>query len=396
MGIAVLSPLLFTAADVVSALGYTPANTAGDTFTSTVNINSGIVSASTPLLNMTQTWNNAGINFTAIKLAVSNSASGANSLFVDLWRDGASQFSIDRNGSVTSNNNGTFAGSISAGSGSAIYFTTRGVLRSTADATFSFRNSAETVDARLVVENNHVLTQRNGTNAQSLFLYSTYTDGSNLRRSEWYFDANGAHLVTNAIGTGVGTAEALFIGPNGNANLNFQTNNTTAWSVLGSGGHFTPATTATYDLGSSTKRIRNTYLSNNIDQAIGAPTVVSSANIINGSVVKHLITGTDAVLVGFEGTGIAMGPIAGRGLAYISGLATSGNKDDPAFSVWLGSSTFTEKFRVYGALNTSFTNFAVNGMTILGGTSLGVQALGINGGGIRMNFVGAAAAQLLP
>jgi hypothetical protein len=58
------------------------------------------VSADAPLWNASQTWNNAGVNFTALKVNVVNTASGSASKLLDLQVGGASKFVVDKNGAV--------------------------------------------------------------------------------------------------------------------------------------------------------------------------------------------------------------------------------------------------------------------------------------------------------
>lgn len=60
----------------------------------------GTVTASTPL-QVTQTWNNAGVAFTGILENITNTASAAASLLADFQLGGVSKFKFDKNGSVT-------------------------------------------------------------------------------------------------------------------------------------------------------------------------------------------------------------------------------------------------------------------------------------------------------
>lgn len=58
------------------------------------------VSADAPLWNASQTWNNAGVNFTALKVNVVNTASGSASKLADFKVGGTSQFSVFKDGKV--------------------------------------------------------------------------------------------------------------------------------------------------------------------------------------------------------------------------------------------------------------------------------------------------------
>lgn len=60
----------------------------------------GTVTASAPVLDISQTWNNAGVNFTAAKVNVTNTASADASLLLDLQLDGTSKFSVAKDGAI--------------------------------------------------------------------------------------------------------------------------------------------------------------------------------------------------------------------------------------------------------------------------------------------------------
>ena len=55
---------------------------------------------SQPVLNATQTWNAGGVTFTGLKLNVTNTASAAGSMLVDLLVGGLSKFNVDKNGLI--------------------------------------------------------------------------------------------------------------------------------------------------------------------------------------------------------------------------------------------------------------------------------------------------------
>jgi hypothetical protein len=66
-----------------------------------LNATGGTVSASTLLFNGTQTWNNSGVQFTALKLNVVNTASQAGSILMDLQVGGSTMMKVDRAGVLT-------------------------------------------------------------------------------------------------------------------------------------------------------------------------------------------------------------------------------------------------------------------------------------------------------
>lgn len=76
----------------------------GDTMTGPLLINSGTLIASAPAISISQTWNNAGVAFTGLKLNVTNTASLVSSLLLDLQVSAVSQFRVTRLGEVTAVN----------------------------------------------------------------------------------------------------------------------------------------------------------------------------------------------------------------------------------------------------------------------------------------------------
>lgn len=60
----------------------------------------GTVTASTPVVTATQTWNSGGVTFTGLKLNVTDTASAAASLLADLQVGGVSKFKVTKAGQV--------------------------------------------------------------------------------------------------------------------------------------------------------------------------------------------------------------------------------------------------------------------------------------------------------
>ncbi len=67
-------------------------------------ITQGTITADAPQINGAATWNNAGVTFTGWKLNVTSTASAAASLLLDLQVGGVSQFSVSKAGVITSAN----------------------------------------------------------------------------------------------------------------------------------------------------------------------------------------------------------------------------------------------------------------------------------------------------
>ncbi len=76
----------------------------GLTFDATNNaltVGGATVTTSKPVLDLSQTWNAGAVTFIGIKFNVTNTASAAASLLLDLQVGGTSQFKVDRSGNVT-------------------------------------------------------------------------------------------------------------------------------------------------------------------------------------------------------------------------------------------------------------------------------------------------------
>jgi collagen type VII alpha len=84
-----------------------------------LTIASGTKTASAPLLDMTQTWNNAAVTFTGLKFNATDTASAAGSLLLDIGTGGgtyASKFSVSKAGTILSAATGASASVISSAS----------------------------------------------------------------------------------------------------------------------------------------------------------------------------------------------------------------------------------------------------------------------------------------
>ena len=214
-----------------------------NTLTTPIILNSGTLTASAPILNLSQTWNNAGVTFTGAKLNVTDTASASGSLLMDLQVGGVSQFSVSKlSGSIISN------GSLILGSVNGVqvpatgnYFVqSRLALTSSADGILVLNNWAKTQSASLAVEAANTLALRNSTSAQAFRVYNTYTDASNYERGFIGFAGGSQFLVgTSQLGTGAAR------------HLVFQTSGTDRWYINSASGYFLAATDNAYDIGAS-------------------------------------------------------------------------------------------------------------------------------------------------
>lgn len=149
----------------------------------------GTVTASSPVLTVTQTWNSAGTTFTGKVTNITDTASAAESKIEDWQVGGVTKAWLRKDGRVVSTSsffidNGGYAGFSIAGN--AISFFPLG------------GNANYFLDI-------NTLDQRNGTAAQTSRLYGTYTDGSNGRWLEFAMSTAGAAVI-KATGNGTGAS----------------------------------------------------------------------------------------------------------------------------------------------------------------------------------------------
>ena len=152
-----------------------------------------------PVLNATQTWNNAAVVFTAIKLNVTNTASDVNnSALMDLQVGGTSQYKFKRNGNlVVANGIDSSAGTIQTAGNFGI---------NTTGGAYCWR----TAQTFLYSDANNALDQRNLTNAQSFRVYNTYTSTTSYERIALTWTGNVAYLTPQK-GSGGGSDRLLVV-----------------------------------------------------------------------------------------------------------------------------------------------------------------------------------------
>lgn len=217
------------------------------------------------LEDLAKTWNNGAVDFTAIKMNVTDTASGSGSLLLDLQVGGASKFKVSKGGSLTTAQSGTFGGGVTANSvtldnangylygvNSGLYlrfsptniqlktWTNYGII-TPENANFWLYD-----DARIYRDAAHVLAMRNSTNGQEFRLYNTYTDGSNYERGGLRWNSNELQLVTDNAGTG--SQRNIKIGIASNPRLTISQSGVSATGNFShSGGAFTVSTNPTFN-----------------------------------------------------------------------------------------------------------------------------------------------------
>jgi hypothetical protein len=207
----------------------------------------GTITASTPLLDLSQTWNNAAVQFTGIKTNITNTASLATSYVMDLQVGGVSQFNVNAFGAIGAPG-GFFGGLVR-------------VTSNTGDISIGSAN-----DVRLYRDAANTFGQRNGTNPQAFNVYNTYTDASNYEVGYASWAANVFRIGTTYTGTGV------------NRTLSLQTAGTARWNILNTG-DLVAGVDNTYDIGASgATRPRNVYVGTDIT-AGGGLNLGSASNL---------------------------------------------------------------------------------------------------------------------
>lgn len=215
---------------------------AGLTFnrtTGSLTLGGKTVTTSNPVFNASQTWNAAGVTFTGLQFNVTDTASNAASLLLDLQVGGVSKINVSKSGRINFQNNASFyidsqisatyqIFTLTAGSASLVIRPDQGISSSVG---YGFRLSGSAPDLLLYRDAAQTLAQRNGTNAQTFRLYNTYTDASNYERGYMRWNANVLEIGAESAGTG--TARSVLLQSSGTAaNITVQANTATTTATL--------------------------------------------------------------------------------------------------------------------------------------------------------------------
>jgi hypothetical protein len=161
----------------------------------------GTITASTPAIDISQTWNNAAVTFTGMKFNAVDTASSASSLLMDLQVGGTSKFKVSKSGSLTGNaatlsSNVILSGYISAGASANMLISCDHTFASR--ATGANGNSGSIVDVTSNSGHTGLLQSwtRAGTivssvgTTGSLFVYNANDNGSNYERAKIAWESN--------------------------------------------------------------------------------------------------------------------------------------------------------------------------------------------------------------
>lgn len=176
---------------------------AAGTFT-TLAANSGTLTASAPVLDLAQTWNNSGTVFSAIRLNVTDTASVGTSLLLNLQVGASTVFSINRAGQCPNDfQANSLRTSDTVASGSAYKTINSGSYE------WSSNNSRfGTSDVFLRRDAAGVLAQYNAANPQEYRIYNTFTSATNHERGFLRWSSNVFQIGTEK-GSGGGSAREI-------------------------------------------------------------------------------------------------------------------------------------------------------------------------------------------
>jgi hypothetical protein len=192
---------------------------AGDTMTGPLGVAMGTIAGSAPMLNLSQTWNSGAATFTGILANITDTASNAASLLLNLQVGSVTQMSVNKAGTVTAatfrltgntgsglilRDVGSGAVGINANGAQVIDLRSGAISLGTNDLGFGITPTS-VQDIILCRDAANTFAQRNGTNAQTFRLYGTFTDASNHRRINLSMTTAGV-AVLRAEGAGTGAS----------------------------------------------------------------------------------------------------------------------------------------------------------------------------------------------
>ena len=253
------------------------------------------------IYSLSDTWNAAGTTFTGIGLNVTDSASAAGSLLMDLQTGGTSRFRVDKSGLITAGVFSTNTNGIAV-STTSIFGDALRIGSATGEVTVG-TNAVFARDGA-----NDTIAQRRGTNAQTFRVYNTFTDASNYERGGMQWSGGAFQVgVLGTAGTGSPTRSLQFVVNNGAHVWNFSTV-----------GNFLAAADNAYDIGASgANRPRNLYMGSWIRMAT---TTVASlpAAATAGAGARMFVTDASAPVFGsaVAGGGAVTVPVYSTGSAW--------------------------------------------------------------------------------
>jgi hypothetical protein len=227
-------------------------------------ITQGTITDPATALNLTTTWNDAADTFVAARINVTNTASAAASLLLDLQVGGTSYYSFRRGGALYFpvsadayiSGDGSYAGLFvgSAGAGNTIGLAgNTGSVRVTNTFELTGASPGSAGDVILARDAANTLALRNGASAQIFNIYNTYTDPATYVRMS---------LASTSVTLQATSGDAtMYMVNSTNNSMDFYTNNAERWRITAAGHWITMGADNTYDIGASgATRPRTLYL----------------------------------------------------------------------------------------------------------------------------------------
>lgn len=211
-----------------------------------LTVTGATLAASAPILYLTQAWNNAAVTFTAEKSNVTSTASAAASLLRDWQVDTVSKVAFRKDGAIQAlglygTYGSTGAGAFWTGSNQALMGSASGsvhVLAGNLNTGSSYTAikkprfyssgliglgasdtvGAGTLDVYFGRDSLGVFAVRDGTTAQTLRVYGTYTDASNYVRASLAATSTAVTLAAETAGTGADNVPVI-INPGGTSQV---------------------------------------------------------------------------------------------------------------------------------------------------------------------------------
>ncbi len=180
-----------------------------------LSITGGTVTANNPVLSATQTWNNAAVTFTGWQLNVTDTASNAASLLMDLRVGGIGRFSVRKDGQLSFNGDLVINPNdinLRATASNGVLINSTGVSIGEQSAIFFRDVPSGSIYSALRTAVSGVIEQRNGVNAQTLRVYNTFTDASNFERGALQWQSNELQLRVDGAGTGQNRPLQIVVG----------------------------------------------------------------------------------------------------------------------------------------------------------------------------------------
>ena len=203
----------------------------------TVNASNGTLTASAPVLDLAQTWNNSGVTFTGLRFNVTETAAAQGCRYFSIDSSGTSIFSIQTsgasNGSEVVRLSGPSRGflfGLHGTSTSTSFFSLRwqqNLAGLASNAIFAWGSDVYNLQYDLAIQRDgaaDTLAQRRGTAAQTFRLYNTFTDASNHERGFMRWSSNVLQIGTEKAGTG--SARALEFQTDGVTRMGISTGGT--------------------------------------------------------------------------------------------------------------------------------------------------------------------------